>query len=85
MINYSLFRLCYYMWVKCLFGELPVITNLLSIVPIYGESIVVLDLGGHLLVKPTFKSFFSTDTCYLQLLFYYLLLAHLYVLRSSTF
>jgi len=30
---------------KCLFGALLVITNLVSIVPIYGDSIVTLDLG----------------------------------------
>ena len=36
--------------VKCLFGESLVITNLVSIVPIYGDAIVILDLGGHRLV-----------------------------------
>lgn len=35
---------------KCHFGVLLVITNLVSIVPIYGDSIVTMDLGGHLLV-----------------------------------
>jgi hypothetical protein len=33
------------LWVKCHFGVLLVITNLLSIIPIYGDAIVTLDLG----------------------------------------
>jgi ubiquinol-cytochrome c reductase cytochrome b subunit len=68
--------------VKCLFGGLLVITNLLSIVPIYGDAIVTLDLGGHSVGQPTLNRFFLLHIL-LAVIVLILVLAHLYVLHQT--
>jgi quinol-cytochrome oxidoreductase complex cytochrome b subunit len=66
---------------KCPFGELLVITNLLSIIPIYGDLIVTLDLGGHSVGQPTLNRFFLLHII-LAVIVSLLVIAHLYILHQ---
>ena len=45
--SYGIHGVMYYLGVKCLFGVLTVITNLVSAVPFVGNDIVVWLWGGY--------------------------------------
>lgn len=49
----------FYRGVKCLFGVLTVITNLVSAVPYIGNNIVVWLWGGYSIDNATLNRFFS--------------------------
>jgi ubiquinol-cytochrome c reductase cytochrome b subunit len=68
-------------WGQMSFWGVTVITNLLSIVPIYGEAIVVWIWGGHSVGQPTLNRFFLLHML-LAAIVLVLALAHLYVLHQ---
>jgi quinol-cytochrome oxidoreductase complex cytochrome b subunit len=68
-------------WGQMSFWGVTVITNLLSIVPIYGDSLVIWIWGGHSVGQPTLNRFFLLHML-LAMIVLILVIAHLYVLHQ---
>jgi len=68
-------------WGQMSFWGVTVITNLLSIIPIYGEAIVTWIWGGHSVGQPTLNRFFLLHLL-LAAIVLLLVLAHLFVLHQ---
>lgn len=62
--TYSFLWGMFYRGVKCLFGVLTVITNLVSAVPYVGNNIVVWLWGGYSIDNATLNRFFSFHLCF---------------------
>lgn len=69
-------------WGQMSFWGVTVITNLLSIIPVYGEEIVIWIWGGHSVGQPTLNRFFLLHII-LATIVLILVIAHLYVLHQS--
>jgi len=68
-------------WGQMSFWAVTVITNLLSIIPVYGDNIVTWIWGGHSVGQPTLNRFFLLHMVFAAVVLL-LLVIHLYVLHQ---